>query len=208
MTPLTLGSEVLQGLVGRLPLPTGRVPLVLAEYSADAYRSVEARWVQSSGDIAVTSAKQLMELIESWDTTPTSPARVVKAQEEARKAARQRVERMIQAAQVEEEADLRRQREAARRRLMRELGRTLRCLTAGDLKMLFREQLQRESRPDGRYHHALRLLNGFPTWTQAELDDIDQFVLSLSNLRCQARLLGSEVDAAIDDPRWRAAGSM
>jgi len=38
-----------------------------------------------------------------------------------------------------------------------------------------------------------------------ELDDMQRSVLPLNYSQRQARLLGNGVDAAIDDPRWRAA---
>jgi len=202
--PLTVGTEVMQQLVERLRLPS-LVLLVLAESTSGAYRCVEARWVGPDHITVVQSAKQLSALIDSWDGGSPSPALLVKTQQEARDAARRRVEQMVKTSHAKEEANLRCQVEAARYRLKRELGRTLRCLGTGDLNALFRRQVQRESASDGRYHQALRQLDGYPVWTDTEVEAIGQFVNALKNSQRTARLLGSEVDAALDDPRWQAS---
>ena len=114
------------------------------------------------------------------------------------------VEALVLRAKQEEEAALRRQVEAARRRLMRELGRTLRCLNHGDLNAVLRRLLQREPRRDGRYHTALELLGGYPTWKAEDLQDANEFARSVSDREQSARIAGSEIDAAIHDPRWMA----
>jgi len=201
--PMTLGTEVLGQLVECLPLPS-HVPLVLEAHASGAYRCFEARWVHPDGVITVESAKQLLALADAWDGKQPPPDLRLQAQDEARAAARQRVEAMEQAAQAEEEANLRRQLDAARRRLTRELGRTLRCLGDGDLNELLRQQVQRESRPDGRYHRALKLLGGYPIWGSEDIADVEAFAKSASSKERKARVAGSEVDAAIDDPRWKA----
>ena len=92
---------------------------------------------------------------------------------------------------------------AARHRLRRELARTLRCLGGNDLSAVLRRQAQRE-RPDGRYHQALRLLEGYPTWEPEEIADAERFFQVASTKQRRARVAGSEVDAAINDPRWLA----
>ena len=101
-------------------------------------------------------------------------------------------------------ANLQRQLDAARRRLMRELGRTLRSFGQGDLNALFRHQVARESRSDGRYHRALRLLGGYPTWHSEDIAYAEAYVRYASRKDLRARVAGSEIDAAINDPRWKA----
>jgi len=201
--PMTLGAQVLEQLVERLPLPS-HVPLVLEAHASGPYRCFEARWVHPDGVVTIESARQLVELVGAWDGKQPPPDLRLRAQDEARAAARQRVEAMKQVAQAEEEASLCRQLEAARRRLMRELGRTLRCLGDGDLNELLRRQVKRESRPDGRYHRALKLLGGYPTWHSEDIADVEAFARRASQKERKARVAGSEVDAAINDPRWKA----
>ena len=92
-----------------------------------------------------------------------------------------------------------------RKRLRRELARTLRCAGPGDLRRLLREQLKREDRPDGRYHQAVRALGGPPYWEAEDVRDADRYVDGLSTAERQARVnLPSEMEAALNDPRWRA----
>ena len=201
--PITLGAAVLDDLVERLPLPS-HMPLVLEAYASGPYHCVEARWVRADRAITVESAGQLMALIESWDGSPVPPDLKLQAHDEARARARQRVEAMQQAAHTEEEASLRRQLDAAHRRLLRELGRTLRAFGRGDLNDLLRQQVQRESRSDGRYHRALRLLGGYPVWRAEDIADADRYARHAKPSDLRARWAGSEVDAAINDPRWRA----
>lgn len=74
------------------------------------------------------------------------------------------------------EANLRQQMDAVRRRLMRELWRTLRCLGSGDLNTFLHKQVQSKTSPERRYHRAIKLLNGFPKWTQEEANDVEEFV--------------------------------
>lgn len=201
--PMTLGAEVLEQLVERLALPS-HVPLVLEAHASGPYRCSEARWVHLDSVVTVESAQQLMALVEAWDGKQPPPDLRLQAQDDAHAIARQRVEAMEQAAQAEEEANLHRQLEAARRRLIRELGRTLRCLGDGDLNELLHKQVQRESRPDGRYHRALKLLGGYPTWHSEDVVDIEAFASRASRKERKARVAGSETDAAINDPRWKA----
>lgn len=205
VTPITASSKVLETLTEKMHLPSC-APLVLAEYSSGACQCVEARWVENDEVITVSSFKQMTELIQSWDGALPDPTLVLKTQENARELARQRVEEMCRAIEDEEENGIRRQRAAARYRLMRELGRTLRCIGLGDLTDLLREQVRREGNADGRYHRAVKLLGGFPRWDDSETENIEWFVDSvLDDRRRRARILGSEVDAAVEDPRWRVS---
>jgi superfamily II DNA or RNA helicase len=203
--PITLGAPLLPRLVERLPLP-GDVPLVIEAFAAGPYRGCEARWVRPDDVIPVTSAAQLVRLIEAWDGTPAPPHLRLQARDEAAAAARQRVEAMQQAAQAEEAAGLRRQLAAARRRLLRELGRTLRVLGEGDLNAIFRRQVQRESSPQERYRRALVLLGGYPDWSAEDIADATDYANRASEKERKARVAGSEVDAALNDPRWLARG--
>ena len=88
--------------------------------------------------------------------------------------------------------------------MIHELGLKLKCLDRGDLGLTFKSQTSHETRKDGRYHKAFQLLGGILTWSTEEISDIDEFVKNLSNNQRLARRAGSEIDAAINDPRWKA----
>jgi hypothetical protein len=201
--PLSAGSEIVARLAGKLPL-TGRSPLVLAEYASGSYRCIEARWVQGNHIRPVATFTDLWQLADAWEGTLPAPALLRQAHDEACQAARERVRSLERRGQAEEEAALGRQVAAARRRLLRELGRTLRCIISRDLNAIFRQQVDHEARADGRYHRALKLLGGYPAWSHEELGDAQVFRDGLSNRDLVARIAGSEIEAALNDPRWMA----
>ena len=207
LLPLTLGSQAIQDLAGRLPVGS-RLPLVLAQAQNGAFRCAEARWLGERGIVTVKSAAELRELLARWAGQSASPALVVIASQEAQRAARERVDALAEATQRTEQDGLRAQVEAARNRLLRELGRTLRCMSDGNLTELLRQAVQREGTKNGRYHQAVRLLGDYPEWPADETRDIDLYVASLSAASLRARVAGSEVDAALADPRWAAAETL
>lgn len=203
--PLTALDGVALRLCERLPL-TGDVPLVLAEHAEGPFRCVEARWVGVDRTVPVTSARQLADLLEGWTGKPAEEQALQAARDEASRSARERVEQMRRAVLGAEKAGLRRQHEAARLRLLRALARTLRCAGQRDLNDLFRHQISQEDGEDGRYHRALTLLGGFPQWTADQIADADAFAEGLTPTdRRNQVALPSVLDAALRDPRWRAA---
>jgi ribosomal protein L9 len=202
--PLTAGSDLVQRLVARLGLPS-RLPLVVGEHHTGAFRCAEVRWINANGAVAVTSAKHLQKLLADWDGSPPSPTVLVATQQAVARAARQRAEEMKRASQSAEDANRKAQLEAARLRLLRELGRTLRCVGSGDLNALLKKQIEKESSSADRYHRALELLGGYPVWPADLLEEIAAFVNPLTPHDRQARVaLPASLDAAINDPRWLA----
>ena len=205
--PMTLGTELLEQLAAKLPR-SSCMPLLVAEHTAGPFRCAEARWVHPDGIVVVESAGQLRDLIDAWDGTSPPPALVTRADTEAAGAAKKRVLDMQERARERQEAGLERQLEAARRRLMRELGRTLRCIGSGDLTVMFPNAVRREAQLDGRYHKALQVLGGYPQWSPDEVAAINKFVKNLKPKQIKARIAGSEIDAALHDPRWMARESL
>lgn len=100
----------------------------------------------------------------------------------------------------------RREIQAARKRLQRELGRYLLCVdpNAGDLNQVLYEQIQRSGPMAVRLQKCLDRLRGYPQWTEPLLGELRRFVMGLDENQRKARLLGSELDAALADPRWLA----
>lgn len=96
--------------------------------------------------------------------------------------------------------------QAANRRLQRELGRYLLHADpkAGDLNHLLYEQIQRAGPMAVRLQKCLDRLNGYPQWTDPLVRELRRFVMGLDENQRKARLLGSELDAALADPRWLA----
>jgi hypothetical protein len=77
-------------------------------------------------------------------------------------------------------------------------------MSTGDLSLEFQAQMGREGRVDGRYRTASRRLDGLPSFTQDDLNEIDLYVRNLTENQRRARITGTEIDAALNDPRWRA----
>ena len=208
IAPMTVGTELMQRLVEHLGSPT-RLPLVIVEAHSGNFRCSEARWIHGDTIAVLNSAAQLQKFLEGWDGALPAPTRLIEAQDAARRAARRRLEQMKQAAQAAEAVNLRNQIEAARNRLLKELGRTLRCIGSGDLNAVLRKQIERESQPNERYHRVIELLGRYPAWTAALLEDSESFFSDRTAHERQARVaLPAPLDAALNDPRWKAGATM
>jgi len=216
--PLTATSTIVEQIANRLPMPN-LCPLVLEEARSGSHRCVEARWIGGEKITKVTSLEQLMTLVESWGQSfgKKSPGlqskgrhgnladannwlRVTRA---AQQCAQSRVEKQQAWVKSCQENNISQQISAAKLRLKRELGRTLRCFGSGSLNTLFKQLVQRNSEATERYRQALEKLGGYPNWTDTELESIGHFVEQLTPKKQRARLLGSEIDAALADPRWK-----
>jgi len=203
--PFTAIGGVVEAVAGALPL-NSRMPLVIGECASGPFKAMEARWAAPDGIRAVESMSELRRLLCEWQDDPVSPppALLAQAEREATDAARARVREMERHALCEERAGLERQLEAARSRLLRELARTLRCISPGDLDKAFRDRVRAERSPERFYHRALRLLGGYPMWPADVEEDASRFAEDISPKDRVARIAGSEIEAAINDPRWAA----
>lgn len=101
---------------------------------------------------------------------------------------------------------LHRQIEAARLRLIRELGRYLVCLDGNidELNEILAKQMSRDIASARRLRKCIDLHGGYPEWSDEIKRQLKDFRNSLGEGHRDARLLGSELDAALDDPRWKA----
>ncbi len=198
---LTVGKQGPVAVKEKLGLPS-RVPLVLAEYSQGPFQCAEARWVEEDGATVVRSAGQLRQLIEAWNGAPPPPNKVVEAQKAGHKAARQRVLKMRSFAVEVAQANQASQLTAARLRLIKELGRTLRCVGPGDLNRILRKQIESEDSAEGRYHRALKRLGSYPQWPAHLLEEIEAYVKDMgAHARAAHANLPTSLDAALNDPR-------
>jgi hypothetical protein len=201
---LTLGAPVVDGIARELSAGCGPSPLVLAEAGQGPFRAAEARWVRPDGAVPVETVEQLRGLLAEWDGAPPSLPALRVAESGARATAASRVAEAVRRAGDVARKGLEDQVSAARLRLLRELGRTLRCSGPGDLGARFKERLQSEDRPTGRYHRCRDLLGGMPQWTPEETASIESYFAGLNSQQRNTRLLGSQLDAALNDPRWKA----
>lgn len=204
--PLSPLDSLLYELAERLSRPGERLPLVIGSFREGGFRRSVAYWVSEGGIVPVDSAAQLLALVAEWSGRYPDPARWVETQKRARKDAEAQVWALAaRAAQREREALLR-QREAARLRLQRELGRYLVCLgqSTSDLNGVLHQQMQRDIASAARLKNCLDRLGGYPEWPGDLCQELERFAAGLSDNQRRARLLGKEIDAALEDPRWAA----
>ena len=205
-SPLTPQARMLADKLGR----TGeRFPLVVESAQEGGFRASVALWVSGGRSESVESLSQLVRQIERWNGEYPSPEDWQKSVKKAGRAAKKRVSEMSRRASEREERALSRQAETARLRLTLELGRYLVCLgVAPDvLSDRMYQEMQRGTATAERLKRCFDRLGGYPEWSPALQRELTEFARSLSPNRVTARRAGSEVDAALDDPRWAALGT-
>jgi hypothetical protein len=55
-----------------------------------------------------------------------------------------------------------------------------------------------------RLRKCLERLEGYPEWPSSLCNELQSFADKLSDAQRRARLMGKEIDAALEDPRWMA----
>ena len=207
LIPLSLTDETVRRIADKLPLPRGKSPLVIEYAQVGAFRCAEVRWAAPDRDVRIRSVKHLQELCNGWDGAPPPQDRLLKAEEKCRREALRRVTRAQRDAAVRERRALEAQVAAARLRLLRELGRTLRCHGSGDLNQTWHRLMQAEG-PGGRYRRCYERLGNWHDWQEDELADLREYVDALTRNDIEGRLLGSQLDAALADPRGQAVETL
>lgn len=205
--PLSPLLPQVRELAEGLQRPGERLPLVAGSVQRAGFRRTAMQWIGGQSVQPVKSFAALKKLVEAWDGTYPEPGRYVTIESELRAAAEQEVEAMRQVAEQREVAALARQSDAARIRLLRELGRYLVCFGEGtaDLNRMFYGQMQRETSTAGRLRRVFDRLGSYPEWPDWLQRELDAFYVQLAPNQRQGRLIGRELDAALDDPRWVAA---
>jgi len=206
--PLSPLEPTLRDVAGALSRPGARLPLVLGSYQSGAFRASVAFWVTGESMTPVDSFEELERLMEAWDRSYPTPEGWQAVDVKAREAAAQRVRLMEQQASDRANEMIRRQMEAARLRVRRELGLYLVCLGNGaqELNAVLHHQRSRDIASAQRLRQCLERLGGYPEWPAGLLRELESHVQDLSENQRRARLLGSEIDAALQDPRWAAEG--
>ncbi len=206
LLPLNPAGPISKWIVESLSRPGEHLPLVVASYQEGGFRSSEVRWVQGKIIQKIEDFADLEKKLASWDGCYPDPEIWLKAQEAASKKARENVKAMVGRAQEIEKKGKRLQVEAARFRLLKELGRFLVCVDeeVGDLNRVIFRQLKRDIATAHRLERCLEKLGGYPEWPEILLEELREFLDRLTLNDRNARLLGSQLDAALDDPRWLA----
>src|SRR5207245_2092081 len=135
---------------------------------------------------------------ERWNTALVDAQRTAEAE----------VDSMCATAREREEEGLASQIEAARLRLIRELGRYLVCFgDSSDLNYTLQAQANRDTATAARLRECLQRLGGYPNWTGELVRGLKEFGKDLTENQRRGRLLGRELEAALQDPRWSSAAS-
>ena len=187
--------------------PGEHLPLVTASVQRGAFRRTVMCWIGGTVPTEVVSFAQLKALTDIWDGTYPNACAYVGAEAAGREQAEREVEVMSEEARCREADALVRQAGAAQLRLLRELGRYLVCFGEGtaDLNSVLYREMRRDTATAGRLRQIFkRLGEAYPEWPQWLLREFDVFHGSLAANQRQGRLIGKELDAALDDPRWRA----
>jgi len=208
-TPLSPLELAIRGIAGGLARPGERLPLVIGSHQEGAFRCSVAYWVGAGELVAVGSLAGLRKLVESWDGQYPLPEQWREAENAAAGEAGAEVHRRVGVAHAREHAGLRRQLTACRIRLLRELGRYLVCVegTAADLNSVFQRQIARDIAGASRLQECRDKLGGYPEWTSEMCNASETFHAGLTEGNREAILLGSRLDAALNDPRWTCASA-
>jgi len=204
--PLNPVGEISEWIVERLIRPGENLPLVIGSHKEGSFRSTVMQWIESRLVQKIDDYEDLEKKLASWDGDYPNPDIWLKAQERANREARKNVKAMIERAKEIEEKGKKRQVEAARLRLLKELGRFLVCVDeeVGDLNGVLFRQRKRDIATAHRLEKCLEKLGGYPEWPEILLEELREFLDRLTPNDRNARLLGSQLDAALDDPRWMA----
>jgi hypothetical protein len=205
--PLSPFSERVRELAERLGRPGERLPLVVGSFQRGAFRVSVAYWLKSTKTVRVTSFAQFRTLVDEWDGGYPDPGEWQRVEQIAQKEAQAELAAREASAETKEHAAMERQIAAARLRLLREMGRYLVCVAddAADLNRTLYEQMNRDIASTGRLKACLDRLAGLPEWPAELTRELSEFRQQVTTNQRKARLLGSEIDAALEDPRWKAA---
>ncbi len=209
--PLVLDDPFLLKIPRQLRVPGDTLPLIVATHEKGAHRRTRIQWVGSDGStVEITSYKELRSILETWDGSCPSHSVLQDAQATLQAALAEAVETIAARVQKTFAAALRAQLDAARIRLLKELGRYLVSLgyaatTSGDLNRAFYNAMTRLEHRHDLILEAYNRLGDYPTWPDDLLEELRIFARQATDSDRQARLLGSPLEAALADPRWQAS---
>lgn len=210
LLPVSPFEPRLREIAEKLTRAGERLPLVVGTYEEGAFRRSVVYWVEGGESVAIESVEALRERLQSWDGRLPEPSEWQKARALAAREARKQVDEMRLAARQREEEGLRQQAEAARLRLLPELGRYLVAMDGelSDLNGTFHKVMSRPDLEGGqRLRACFKLLGGYPDWSPELLEELADFAADLSDGQRSSLVSGTPLEAARSDPRWEARRS-
>jgi hypothetical protein len=199
------GLDVRQwALLRQLQRPGERLPLVSISVESDAFKVITCGWVGPHGMRGANSFADVRRLVAEWDGGEPAPEAWNTARIDLEGRARRVVEQWRARAKAMITCDREQHREAARLRVIDELGHLLICFPpdTDDLNGKF-HRLASEATPTAdRLRSVYRRLGAYPDSSAGHLADLRAFRNDLSSAQTKTRLTGRELDAALADPRW------
>ena len=184
--------------------PGERLPLLLAAAERGPFRVTRCAWLGSDGRREINSFAELKALVLCWDGREAPLGAWQAARAELRRLAQEDVDRM-QGRFARRSADMiEAQKEAARLRLIEELGRLLICFEpdTDDLNGKFYRLASERTPTADRLQKVFHRLGTYPEWDSHQIAEFRDFRASLTAAQIKTRLTGRELDAALADPRW------
>jgi hypothetical protein len=208
-TPLSPFSATLRRLGADVDMSADRLPLVLATAEEGAFRVVAAVWVSGTECEVVERAERLEALLGQWDGSVVTEERWQAGHAVAHAHAVAALRTMVALALEKERAGLGQQVVAARERLLRELGRFLACSAneGEDFNSAFHRAMQRGGAVGALLARAHGLV-GYPDWSAELIYGSRAAVDQLSTNQRKNVMLGTPLEAAVRDPRWRASDTL
>lgn len=188
----------------QLQQPGERLPLLLVSAEAGAFRVTLCAWLGGEGMREVRSFADLKALVAAWDGKEAPTGAWQAARANLRLAAQGIVADMGSRAAATAASKAAAQIEAARLRLVDELGRLLICFQpdTDDLNGKFHRLASEQTPTAHRLQNVFGRLGGYPDWEGHHIADLREFRADLGPSQVKTRLTGRELDAALADPRW------
>lgn len=188
----------------QLQQPGERLPLLLVSAEAGAFRVTLCAWFGGEEMREVRSLAGLKALVAGWDgrEAPTGAWQTARASLRIR--AKKILAEMTDRAATAITSKAVAQTEAARLRLVDELGRFLICFhpDSDDLNGKFHRLASEQTPTAHRLQSVFGRLGGYPDWESHHLMELREFRANLGPSQIKTRLTGRELDAALADPRW------
>jgi hypothetical protein len=188
----------------QLQRPGERLPLLLVSIENDEFRVTMSAWVGPHGTEEVHSFADVKRLAAEWDGNEPSADAWNAARVTMENQARVILEQLVTRAKAINDCERQQQREAARLRLVEELGRLLVCYAPDidDLNGKFHRLASEATPTANRLKTVFNRLGAYPGWDPNHLAELRGFRNNMSPSQIKTRLTGSELDAALADPRW------
>jgi len=207
LLPLTPLGPIPRRIIDRVSRPGENLPLVVGSYQERGFRVSIVYWIGDGSLENIRNFDEIENKLNAWRGDLPDSGLWITALEKAKEKARKLVKQMARRADEIEKEGKRLQTEAARLRMLKELGRYLVCINeeVGDLNTTLYKQMNRDIASKQRLARCLEKLGDYPEWTESLKEELRGFLDELKPNDRNARLLGSQLDAALEDPRWEAA---